>query len=55
MPNLAEIAKIVFCPTGTSCESECTFSDSGDLISEKRTRLGDEVVEECLMLKRNKL
>jgi hypothetical protein len=53
LPNLAEIAKIVFCSTATSCESEFLFSDAGELISEKRTCLAPELVEELLMLKRN--
>jgi hypothetical protein len=44
---------IVFATTATSCESECTFSDSGNLITDKRTALGDDVVEELKMLKRN--
>jgi hypothetical protein len=53
LPNLSKIAKIVFCAVATSVMSECTFSDSGDLICEDRTRLSDVLTEELLMLKRN--
>ena len=39
LPNLIEIAKIVFYTTASSVPSECTFSAAGLLINKKRSRL----------------
>ena len=54
LPELSRISKLVFCSTATSVKSECTFSDSGLLISQKRTRLLAGKVEGIIMIKRNR-
>lgn len=54
LPNLAKVAKMVFCTTASSVPSECLFSTAGDLISVKRTRLNPECAEDLLMLNKNK-
>jgi len=42
IPNMAKIAKMVFCITASSVTSECLFSSAGDLISQKRSRIHPE-------------
>ncbi len=54
LPNLANIAKMLFCTTASSVPSECLFSKSGELISKKRTRLNPVLAEDLLILGLNK-
>lgn len=54
LPNMARIAKMLFCITASSVPSECLFSSAGQLISEKRTRLQPECAEDLLLLAKNK-
>ncbi len=54
IPNMAKIAKMVFCITASSVPSECLFSTAGDLISQKRSRLQPECAQDLLLLKKNK-
>ncbi len=54
LPNMAKIAKMVFCITASSVPSECLFSTAGNLISEKRSRLHPECAQDLLMLNKNK-
>ncbi len=53
LPNLSEIAKLVFCTTASSVPSECTFSQAGLLINKKRSRLSPAIAEDLLFLKIN--
>jgi hypothetical protein len=39
LPHMESIAKIVFVSLGTPISSECTFSDSGELIDQKKSTL----------------
>ncbi len=55
LPNMARIAKLVFCTTASSVPSECLFSSAGELISHKRTRLHPECAQELLLLKKTNL
>ena len=50
LPNMAKIAKNLFCITASSVPSECLFSKTGELISKKRARLSPSRAEELLML-----
>ena len=54
IPNMAKIAKMVFCITASSVPSECLFSTAGDLISQKRSRLHPECAQDLLLLNKNK-
>ena len=54
LPNLAKIAKMLFCVTASSVPSECVFSKAGELISKKRTRLNPELAEDLLILGLNR-
>jgi len=54
LPNMARIAKMLFCVTASSVPSECTFSKSGQIITPKRSRLIPELAEELLILSLNK-
>lgn len=54
LPNMARIAKLLFCTTASSVPSECLFSTAGELISQKRTRLHPECAQVLLLLKQNK-
>ena len=50
IPNMAKIAKMVFCITASSVPSECRFSTAGDLISQKRSRLHPECAQDLFGL-----
>ena len=54
IPNMAKIAKMVFCITASSVPSKCLFSTAGDLISQKRSRLHPECAQDLLLLNKNK-
>lgn len=54
LPNMARIAKMLFCITASSVPSECLFSKSGELITKKRSRLNPELAEDLLILRMNK-
>ncbi len=54
LPILGKISQMLFCITASSVPSECLFSKSGELISNKRTRLNPELAEDLLMLKINR-
>jgi len=43
-----------FCIQASSCESERVFSKAGQTISDRRTRLKPEVVDQLLFLNRNR-
>ena len=53
LPNLCEIASIVFCATASSVPSECVFSSGGLLINKLRSRLSPAMAEDLLFLKLN--
>jgi hypothetical protein len=53
-PTLAKLAKKYLCITATSVPSERIFSKSGQIISEKRSRLSPKLVEKMLFLNANK-
>ncbi|XP_041451678.1 uncharacterized protein LOC121405135 [Drosophila obscura] len=46
-------ARKYFCIPATSCESERMFSKAGQIISERRSRLKPEVVDQLLFLNKN--
>ena len=54
LPNMAKIAKMLFCITASSVPSECMFSKSGELTSIKRTLLNLVLAENLLILGLNK-
>ena len=49
-PILTKIARDYICIPSTSVPSEQAFSKSGELISKKRNRLGDNAIEACMCL-----
>lgn len=53
LPQLSEIASIVFCTTASSVPSECVFSSGGLLINKLRSRLSPAMAEDLLFLKLN--
>ncbi|XP_034472828.1 zinc finger BED domain-containing protein 4-like isoform X2 [Drosophila innubila] len=52
--ELKLVAKKFFCIQASSCESERVFSKAGQTISDRRTRLKHEVVDQLLFLNRNR-
>ncbi len=53
LPNLSKIIEMVFCVMASSVPSEQTFSASGLLISNLRTGMDPELVQELMILSRN--
>ena len=49
-PVLTRIARDYICIPSTSVPSEQAFSKSGELVSKKRNRLGDNSIEACMCL-----
>jgi len=52
--ELKLVANKFFCIQASSCESERVFSKAGQTISDRRTRLKPEVVDQLLFLNRNR-
>jgi len=52
--ELKMVAKKCFCIQASSCVSERVFSKAGQTISDRRTRLKPEVVDQLLFLNRNR-
>lgn len=55
IPNLARIAKMIFCATASSVPSECVFSAAGRLVPENRSELTHELNEKLIWLNQNDL
>jgi zinc finger BED domain-containing protein 1 (E3 SUMO-protein ligase ZBED1) len=53
MPLIWKYARIVLAIPATSAPSERAFSSAGNLVTQKRSRLGGDKVEEILMVKEN--
>src|SRR5204862_270412 len=53
LPILSKLAKIYLAASATSTASERLFSDAGNLMSLKRTRIGPELFKRMMFLKRN--
>jgi len=52
--ELKLVAKKYFCVQASYCESDRVFSKAGQTISDRRTRLKPEVVNQLLFLNRNR-
>lgn len=52
-PILSLLARRYLCIPATSVPCERLFSDAGNLITSKRTRLGSKIIGKMLFLKRN--
>ena len=52
-PNLAKIARQYLSISATSTPSERLFSDAGNIINNKRTRLDSEFFKKIIFLKKN--
>jgi hypothetical protein len=52
-PILAKMAKIHLAIPATSTSSERLFSDAGNLLSAKRTRINSDLFKSIMFLKRN--
>ena len=52
-PQLAHLARKWLSTVATSTPSERVFSDCGNTLTDKRNRLGDEGVQDQVMIKRN--
>ena len=52
-PILAKMARIHLAIPATSTPSERLFSDAGNLLSAKRTRMNSELFQRIMFLKRN--
>jgi hypothetical protein len=52
-PCLSYLARFFFCTTATSIPSECCFSDSGAMQTDKRNRMTGYLTEFIMILKRN--
>ena len=55
LPGLAQVAEFIFCSTASSVPTECVFSESGQIITVRRTRMSPEHAEELVMLSHNKI
>lgn len=53
LPNLARLARIIFSGKPTSVPSERVFSTAGELISNKRSRLNEDHVDQLIFLNKN--
>ncbi|KAL7679649.1 putative HAT dimerization domain, ribonuclease H-like superfamily [Plasmopara halstedii] len=53
-PAHATIARLYLTMIGTSVPAECIFSDAGEIITKKQSRLGVDVSEACQVTKRFK-
>ncbi len=51
LPRLANLSKLVFCTMATAVPCECTFSSSGELLSDKRSRLTPAHTEDLMLFK----
>ena len=49
-PNLAKLARKYLCVTATSAPSERLFSRTGNVITKKRTKLDDDVLEAAMLV-----
>ena len=53
LPRLARVAKVVFSIPATSCESERVFSESGNVLSTRRSSTNPERVGDLVLYSHN--
>ena len=52
-PIVARVARSILCVPASSAKSECNFSDAGNTITSKRSRLSPSVVNDLMFLRSN--
>ena len=53
MPRLAELSSFVFCTVASAVKSERTFSNSGSMLTDNRSRLGTVISEQLMIVNQN--